>query len=74
MSSKLGPFFHLQHPSKGSLPGPWAKLSKPVQRLALDTASVWMQWDQAGSLQSAVQRATAITDTEWARAYVQARL
>ncbi|WWC70685.1 uncharacterized protein I206_104636 [Kwoniella pini CBS 10737] len=54
VSSKLSPFFHLQHPSKGSLPGSWTRLSDDrVKRLALNVASVWSEWDDGQLKESA---------------------
>lgn len=46
LTPKLAPFWHLQHPSKGSIPGAWTKFnSGEVKRLGLDVAMVWKQWN-----------------------------
>ncbi|EIW73638.1 hypothetical protein TREMEDRAFT_67469 [Tremella mesenterica DSM 1558] len=57
ISSKLGPFFHLQHPTKGSIPGPWSKLPNTTAKLAWDMATTWIEWDTSRTLQSAMNRA-----------------
>ncbi|WVW84585.1 hypothetical protein I302_106619 [Kwoniella bestiolae CBS 10118] len=63
ISSKLAPFFHLQHPSKGSIPGPWTKLSnQKVKKLGLDVSRIWMEWDD-GRLRDATDR--AVRGGEW---------
>ncbi|WWC96025.1 hypothetical protein V866_002892 [Kwoniella sp. B9012] len=63
ISSKLAPFFHLQHPSKGSIPGPWTKLSDAkVKKLGLDVVRVWIEWDD-GRLKDATSR--AVRGGEW---------
>ncbi|WWC88751.1 uncharacterized protein L201_003664 [Kwoniella dendrophila CBS 6074] len=63
ISSKLAPYFHLQHPSKGSVIGPWTRLNDmKVQKLALDVAKVWSEWDD-GRLKDAVSR--AVRGGEW---------
>ncbi|BEJ12214.1 hypothetical protein CspHIS471_0206740 [Cutaneotrichosporon sp. HIS471] len=67
---KLGPFFHLQHATRGAVAGPWTALSAPEQRLALDAARVWAQEDSSGRLAGAVVRAvTGPGAPAWARAY-----
>lgn len=66
MAAKLMPFFHLTHPSKGAVAGPWAKLPVNTQRLALDVARVWAPFDDNGRLAAAVTRAVYGT---WAQAY-----
>lgn len=46
LTPKLAPFWHLQHPSKGSIPGAWTKLSSgEIKRLGLDVAMIWKQWN-----------------------------
>ncbi|OWT40035.1 pre-rRNA-processing protein IPI1 [Cryptococcus neoformans Bt1] len=46
LTPKLAPFWHLQHPSKGSIPGAWTKFNNgEVKRLGLDVAMVWKQWN-----------------------------
>jgi len=55
VAGKLAPFYHLSHPTKGSVPGPWARLGSPgTRRLALDVARVWSEWDEDGKLGEAV--------------------
>jgi pre-rRNA-processing protein IPI1 len=67
---KLGPFFHLQHASRGAVAGPWTALPAQEQRLALDAARVWAQEDASGRLAAAVVRAvTGPGAPGWARAY-----
>jgi hypothetical protein len=44
VAARLHPFFHLQHPSRGAVAGPWARLESPaVRMLAIDVAYVWQQ-------------------------------
>lgn len=45
LASKLGPWFYLDHPSKGGIKGPWARLDQDTQRLGQDVAHVWGQLD-----------------------------
>ncbi|GMK54002.1 hypothetical protein CspeluHIS016_0105880 [Cutaneotrichosporon spelunceum] len=67
---RLGPFFHLQHATRGAVAGPWTALPTPEQRLALDAARVWAQEDSSGRLAGAVVRAvTGPGAPAWARAY-----
>jgi len=40
LAPTLGPFFHLSHPSRGSMPGPFTKLSPGVQARALDLVAL----------------------------------
>ncbi|GAA6059787.1 hypothetical protein JCM10212_003682 [Sporobolomyces blumeae] len=39
LAPMLVPFFHLSHPSRGSMPGPFTKLPPSIQSKALDLAS-----------------------------------
>ncbi|KAJ9119141.1 hypothetical protein QFC22_003632 [Naganishia vaughanmartiniae] len=44
VAARLHPFFHLQHPSRGAITGPWARLeSSALRMLAVDVAYVWGQ-------------------------------
>lgn len=70
LAGKLGPFFHLQHATRGAVEGPWAQLPAQEQRLALDIARVWAQGDASGRLRSAVTRAVGAQGAPaWAREY-----
>jgi pre-rRNA-processing protein IPI1 len=64
VAGKLAPFFHLTHPAKGAIEGPWAKLPVGVQRLALDVARIWTPLEpRLGAAVGAAVRGT------WAQAY-----
>ncbi|WVF69251.1 hypothetical protein IAT40_004027 [Kwoniella sp. CBS 6097] len=74
IASKLGPFFHLSHPTKGPVQGPWAKFpSGPenarIKKLGLDVAQVWVEWSLDGKLAEAVGRAVKGSGLEgyWGR-------
>ncbi|WVQ96749.1 hypothetical protein IAU59_003856 [Kwoniella sp. CBS 9459] len=76
IASKLSPFFHLSHPTKGSIPGPWTKFSTEqdpnqgqIERLGLDVATVWIEWNLDGKLADAVGRAVKGSGLEgyWGR-------
>jgi pre-rRNA-processing protein IPI1 len=42
VAARLHPFFHLDHPSRGAMPGPWTRLkSESLRKLALDVAYTW---------------------------------
>lgn len=70
LAGKLGPFFHLQHPSRGAVEGPWAQLPAHEQRLALDVARVWSLADSTGRLAGAVTRAVGTQSAPaWAKLY-----
>jgi len=59
LAKKLAPFFHLVHPQKGSISGPWTRLASPaVRRLGLDMALVWSKHEAvlAGAVKAAVER------------------
>ncbi|GAA5845165.1 hypothetical protein JCM9279_005460 [Rhodotorula babjevae] len=47
LAPTLGPFFHLSHPSRGSMPGPFTKLSPSVQARALDLVALLAGLDGA---------------------------
>ncbi|GAA5837562.1 hypothetical protein JCM11251_002014 [Rhodosporidiobolus azoricus] len=72
----LTPFFHLLHPSRGSMAGPFCRLSTPVQAKAMDLAvylaSLPGVEDEKGrGLREAVERAVRACeegDEGWARA------
>lgn len=70
LAGKLAPFFHLVHPSRGAMEGPWAQLPAQEQRLALDVARVWAAEDASGRLANAVARAVGGQSAPgWGRAY-----
>ena len=56
MAAKLAPFYHMTHPTKGAVVGPWARIIPSLTRLALDVARVWTGWDESGELAKAVAR------------------
>ena len=71
VAKKLAPFYHLHHPSKGSVPGPWTLLvGRDTRRLGLDMAVLWAQWDDA--LRRAVD--LAVKGVEGDRAYWTSRI
>lgn len=42
VAARLHPFFHLDHPSRGAIPGPWTRLkSEPLRQLGVDVAFTW---------------------------------
>lgn len=42
VAARLHPFFHLDHPSRGAIPGPWTRLeTESLRLLALDAAYTW---------------------------------
>lgn len=42
VAARLHPFFHLDHPSRGAMPGPWTRLkSGSLRMLAIDVAYTW---------------------------------
>ncbi|WVQ80727.1 hypothetical protein IAT38_002832 [Cryptococcus sp. DSM 104549] len=67
IAPQLAPLYHIQHHSRGSIPGPWTKLQTPsVKRLGLDVAKVWGEWDQEERLSDAVGRACSLAkESEW---------
>jgi pre-rRNA-processing protein IPI1 len=71
VAARLGPWFWLEHPSKGGIKGLWTKLEREVKKLGLDVASIWAEYDGDKSLQGAV--AKAVGSDEWAKAYWTAR-
>lgn len=57
LCSTLTPYFWLDHPAKGPVAGPWARLEdQDVKRLALDVATVWTR--AGDDLHAAVTKAT----------------
>lgn len=71
IAAKLGPWFHLDHPSKGGIKGPWIKLEPNVQKLGLDVAHIWTQLDTDNRLAAAVNK--AIESVAWAVEYWSSR-
>lgn len=68
IAGKLGPFFHISHPTKGGIEGPWSKLPETEQRLALDVARSWARFDD--NLALAVTRAIqSPSSPAWASLY-----
>lgn len=57
LEKRLVPFFHLQHQSKGSMPGPWARLPACVKKdaLALVAARVGVEDDLTVAAQRAIE-------------------
>ncbi|EMD42224.1 hypothetical protein CERSUDRAFT_110758 [Gelatoporia subvermispora B] len=71
LSSRLVPYFVVAHPTRGRLPGPYAKLppASPVRRLALDVVTTLARSGGAGDgLQETVGEAVRGTEEEgyWA--------
>jgi hypothetical protein len=64
MTGKLARFFHLSHPTRGDIAGPWARLGSRLQKLTLDLACVWREWDN-GTLERNVDKAVAAD--RWAK-------
>ncbi|BGP15502.1 rRNA processing protein [Rhodosporidiobolus nylandii] len=69
----LSPFFHLQHPSRGAMPGPFCKLPASAQAKAMDLVVYLSALAPAAAkaLQDAVGRAVEVCakeDEGWARA------
>jgi pre-rRNA-processing protein IPI1 len=71
IAARLGPWFWLEHPSKGGIKGPWTKLDKEVKKLGLDVATIWSAYDSDSTLTAAVGKAVEVD--EWAKAYWIAR-
>ncbi|KAL7419747.1 rRNA processing protein [Cryptotrichosporon argae] len=70
IAAKLAPYFHLVHPARGAVSGPWARLRAPrPHKLALDLAHTYAAYDAV--LPVAVERAVAGDDK--AVAYWRAR-
>jgi pre-rRNA-processing protein IPI1 len=58
LCSTLTPYFWLEHPVKGPVAGPWARLEdQDVKRLALEVATVWTR--AGDDLHAAVTKATS---------------
>ncbi|ORY31386.1 hypothetical protein BCR39DRAFT_526388 [Naematelia encephala] len=60
ISAKLAPFFHLDHPTKGSVPGPWVKLAPELRKLGLAVGIVWREWDEGDKLGKAIDIAVTL--------------
>jgi pre-rRNA-processing protein IPI1 len=71
VAARLGPWFWLEHPSKGGIKGPWTKSEKEVKKLGLDVATIWSAYDSNSTLIAAVGKAVEVD--EWAKAYWIAR-
>lgn len=69
ITAKLGPWFWLDHPTKGGVRGPWSKLDKDVKRLGLDVAIVWGKADD--KLGKAVGK--AVEGEAWSEEYWASR-
>lgn len=69
IASRLGPWFYLDHPTKGGIRGPWTRLDQSIQRLGLDVAYIWSQGD--AKLAEAVSK--AIEGNAWAVEYWASR-
>lgn len=62
LSSLLNPlsaYFHLQHPSRGSIKGPFTNLSLPLQKKSLDL--VWYLSNDSEDLESVKRLSDAVT-------------
>ena len=57
VAARLHPFFHLDHPSRGAVAGPWTRLkSESLRMLAVDVAYTWKTRGQL-KLTNAVDKA-----------------
>jgi pre-rRNA-processing protein IPI1 len=69
VASRLHPFFHLDHPSRGAMPGPWTRLeSEELRMLALDVAYTWMERGE-NKLREAVDKAVCHPGLDAERAH-----
>jgi pre-rRNA-processing protein IPI1 len=71
VAARLGPWFWLDHPTKGGIKGPWTKLDREVKKAGLDVARIWGMWDAEGGLKKAVSQ--AVEGDQWAKAYWSSR-
>ena len=63
VAARLAACYHLDHPTKGPIAGPWSKLnSASLRRLGLNVAKVWLEWDESGKLCEAVDKAVNGSD------------
>ena len=67
VASRMGPWFWLDHPSKGGIKGPWTKLERDAKKLGLDVARIWQEYDTESTLRRAVNK--AVEGDEWAKLY-----
>ncbi|ORX40183.1 hypothetical protein BD324DRAFT_616690 [Kockovaella imperatae] len=64
VSAKLASFFHISHPTRGHIAGPWIRLPNAwTRKLALDVARVWTPYE--ADLGRAVD--LAVKGTDWER-------
>lgn len=65
LRQRMAPFFHISHPTKGAIPGPWTKLSsRDLRWLALDVAHVLLPSDATEHLLTAIEAATKASGAE----------
>ena len=67
VASRMGPWFWLDHPSKGGIKGPWTKLERDAKKLGLDVARIWQEYDTESTLRGAVDK--AVEGDDWAKSY-----
>jgi pre-rRNA-processing protein IPI1 len=64
VAARMHPFFHLDHPTRGALPGPWTRLkSEQLRMLGIDVAYTW-QTRGENKLAEAVDKAVLGFDLE----------
>jgi pre-rRNA-processing protein IPI1 len=65
VTQRLAPFFHINHPTKGTILGPWKRLgSRDLRWLCLDVACVMVSGDGADALAIAVEAAVRVVGGE----------
>jgi pre-rRNA-processing protein IPI1 len=72
VAARLGPWFWLEHPTKGGIKGPWTRLERDVKKLGLDVATIWAEYDVRQDLRAAVGK--AVDSDEWAKMYWTSRI
>ncbi|KAJ9097417.1 hypothetical protein QFC19_006787 [Naganishia cerealis] len=71
VAARLHPFFHLDHPSRGAVAGPWVRLkSSTLRLLAIDVAYIWRKKGNQ-KLEDAVSKAALQPGLEAERAHWQ---